>query len=67
MVKDAKSTLIFGEQSVNGEQSDSQPYHGNYATMSYSRLVAPWFWPYPDYYTFLDYSCDTSGVYYNRI
>ena len=61
MVKDAKSTLIFGEQ------SDSQPYHGNYATMSYLRLVAPWFWLYPDYYTFLDYSCDTSGVYYNRI
>jgi len=30
-------------------------------------LYAPWFWPYPDYYTFLDYSCDTSGVYYNRI
>lgn len=35
MVKDAKSTSIFGEQ------SDSQPYQDNYATMSYSRPVTP--------------------------
>jgi len=50
MVKDAKSTSIFGEQ------SDSQPYQDNYATMSYSRPVTPWYWLYPDYYTSLYYS-----------
>ena len=49
-VKDAKS------RSESGEQSDHHPCQGNYAAIPYSEPVAPWFWPYPYYYTLLDYN-----------
>jgi hypothetical protein len=49
-VKHAKLT------SISGEQSDSRSCQDNCAAMSYSRPVAPWSWPYPIYYTPLDYN-----------
>ena len=49
-VKDAKSTF------TSGKQSDSQPCQDSCAAMSYSKLIAPWFWSYPGYFTPLDYS-----------
>ena len=38
------------------EQLDPHLSQGNRAAMSYSGLVAPWFWPNPCYYTPLDYN-----------
>ena len=48
------------------EQLDPRSSQDNYAAMSYSGLVILWFWPYPSYYTPLDYSRMYIQLYYNQ-
>ena len=49
----AKGTKLT---STSSEQSDPHPHQGNCVVMPQSGSVTPYFWPYPCYYTLLDYS-----------
>ena len=48
------------------EQLDPRSFQDNCAAMSYSGLVVPWFWPYPSYFTPLDYSRMYIQPYYSQ-
>ena len=50
---EAKGTKLT---STSSEQSDPHPHQGNCVVMPQPGSVTPYFWPYPCYYTLLDYS-----------